>query len=151
MFCEHCHKAGRPQQDDWFFVFRRNHNAIDLVQVPSRISRKRSGFVPHLIKKLKTEDGIVSFNSLCAMDGCGMLIHRDKKGEPVRVNTAGYIIYDLFGEYPYYIDDQNKVQYFGRNEATYFSFEQLQNPKDWKMKSSDWNALVKFTDTGYKM
>ena len=72
-FCPECKTAGRPEYGN-LFVVKGSHG---FHFYSSNFGLK--GFVPHFYRLIKSQGGIILFERLCAMHGCGVTIYYNQQ------------------------------------------------------------------------
>lgn len=72
MFCEACFKKSRPQENQFFVLYGKDHQTFYKHRVDKFVHAKEYGFTPHLITVLGHENGLVHLEVICAMQNCGV-------------------------------------------------------------------------------
>lgn len=73
-YCHSCKNAGRPKQGDVFVV--KGSHGFHFYTAHMGLS----GYVPHFYRLVKSSGGIVLFERLCAMHGCGITVYQSNVG-----------------------------------------------------------------------
>ena len=71
-FCQKCFDAGRPKDLAIFVTFNNTTGIFDYHQAKQS---GKSGFTPHLFMKKRSENGVVFFQKICGMSGCGVSVN----------------------------------------------------------------------------
>lgn len=71
-FCEKCFNKQRPQEDQFFVLYGKDHQTFFKHRVGRYVHAKDYGFTPHLITVLGHDKGEVYLEVICAMQNCGV-------------------------------------------------------------------------------
>lgn len=112
--------------------------------------RGRYGLVPHLITLKDTIGKVIMFESLCAMDGCGIRINKTKDGTPIRYTQRNQQIFFSDGDW-YVTDKYGDVIWLEKDEPFFFRYKVLQQPTIHHYSVNEWEALTGFVDTGLEI
>jgi len=74
-YCEKCAKQSRPSSGDVFVLYGSDSESYHIRQCERHVRGKDVGYTPHLFTKLKCANGNVIVQSVCAMDGCGVVVY----------------------------------------------------------------------------
>lgn len=78
MWCPRCHARGSPKVKDLFALYGRNSKQLIVYRSIYRTSGKNTGYTPHLIRYLDGNFKFVSFEAMCLIHKCGVLITPDE-------------------------------------------------------------------------
>jgi len=139
-YCKHCAKRGAPQFGQWYAVFGSGTQKFHfgfVIHTPKALI----GFTPHLFIKGKASHGLVFYERVCLMNGCGITVYSTNTKTPMKDMTQQSIA--------------NFRERGLSNEPSDYTDLLVQDMlvTDEKMNVNDWNALVvNFRGwTGYKL
>lgn len=74
-YCPFCYKAGMPNTGNRFVV--RGKNGYHFYECENQ---GLAGYVPHFYQLMKSVNGLIYFEKICAMENCGIKIYYNTQG-----------------------------------------------------------------------
>ena len=84
MWCQKCHDSYRPQQGDYYVLYRGTHKDFVADKVRHFIAYPMRGFVPHTIQEVSRTATTVTFLKRCNV--CGITIVNHPNGGSVKIS-----------------------------------------------------------------
>jgi len=135
LYCKECELAKRPVIRELYMQITEEYSCFTKIGATDTHSY---GLTPHLVSFLETKDDGVSYSTLCAMDKCGITIHRSKQNEPYLFTKAGKVLVEDGGEY-YYMDGKILKKYEG---IVKYHCTITREPSELFTTLRNWNALI---------
>jgi hypothetical protein len=117
-----------------------------VVEAQHKTDRSEYGFTPHLIEFKELVGNTVYHETLCLMDGCGIEIFKDEKGEKIFFTRHDTRVFLLDGEAKYY-DNNNILREVTEKTVLHYKAKIIKMPEQHSCTLGNWMALVELFQT----